>query len=393
MGRAELADSSNPAQTPSVPADIAGLASHADPVPPENAAEISSPADGEVFDPGLMIATFEGIAASAHHHAATRRVRHARLALACGLASVALSALSLRPEVWMSLPAAALGFTAIVLGYLTLTATRRHDHSAFTSGACVASMLLGTVGMFLGPLAFARLGRDLRELNGHSLTRRHLGELGRALNEYSDQRGTYPVGGTFVRNASGEFRGQHGWMTFLLPFIGEQALYQQIDQSKPFDALENRDPMGRPVVAYQAAEADRSKIGRGFAVSHFADVGGDIEDETGVSHAGIFARVTAVRQAEITDGLANTLVVGELAGGFPPWGDPENWRLIGRGLNRDPNGFGNAAGNGAMFLFADGAVKVLGNNTDPKLLKQLSTRDGGESRNPASIGPTAMPAR
>lgn len=313
-----------------------------------------------------------------HLRRSPRRIRQSSIALLCGVASIPLSALSIRPEVWMSIPASGTGFIAIILGYMALTGCRLRDLSTFTKTASQVGMLLGTLGIFLGPLVFARVGRELRESSGHHQTRKHLNVIGDGLERFYDQHGVYPIGGTFVREKSGAFRGQHGWMTFLLPYIGEQRLYAQIDQTKPFDAAENRLAMGHDVEVYYAAGGDRTKIGQGFAVAHFAGVGGDVDDVSRLLHAGIFARDIAIKKSDVSDGLANTLIVGELAGNYAPWGDPENWRTIGKGLNKDVNGFGNAAGTGAMFLLGDGSVKMFSNKTDPKLLKQLSTRDGGE---------------
>jgi hypothetical protein len=309
--------------------------------------------------------------------AARQARRQGWLALVCGLAAVAASALSLWPTFLATLPATSLGFIAIITGYMALTGAGRRDLGRATRGILILGMLLGTAGIFLGPLLFAGIGRSLRETTGEQLTRRHLQHIGEGLDHHYAQHGGYPIGGTFGRDETGVIRGQHGWMTFLLPFVGEAELYRQIDQSKPFDDAVNRDLMGRNVTVYFAAGGDRSRIGQGFAVSHFAGLGGEIDDANGLSHIGIFERDVAVKREEITDGLSNTLIVGELAGLYPPWGEPENWRRIGRGLNRDVNGFGSYEGHGAMFLLADGSVKFFNNKTDPKLLEKMSTRDGG----------------
>ena len=310
---------------------------------------------------------------------ATRQARkQVRIGLACGVAAVAASALSLLPNFLVSLPATALGFIAIIAGYLALTGAARREITAATRGVLIFGMLLGTAGIFLGPLLFAGLGRNLRESTGNQATRRHLDLIGEGLDQHYIQKEGYPIGGTFGRDDAGVIRGQHGWMTFLLPYVGESELYRKIDQALPFDDPVNRDAMGRNVNVYFAEGGDRSRIGQGFSVSHFAGLGGEIDEAGGLSHLGIFERDVAVKREEITDGLANTLIVGELAGTYPPWGDPENWRKIGRGLNKDVNGFGSYGGHGASFLLADGSVKFFSNKTDPKLLEKMSTRDGGE---------------
>ena len=315
-------------------------------------------------------------------HRYRQAARHGRrqgwLALGCGLAAVAASVLSVLPGFWVSLPASALGFIAIIAGYLALTGAGRREITGATRGLLLSGMLLGTIGMFLGPLLFAGIGRNQREFTGQQATKLHLQQMGEGLNRHYIQHEGYPIGGTFGRDETGVIRGQHGWMTFLLPSIGEADLYRQIDQAKPFDDPVNRDAMGRNVDVYFAAGGDRSRIGLGFSVSHFAGLGGEINEANGLAHVGIFERDVSVKRDEITDGLSNTLIVGELAGIYPPWGEPENWRMIGRGLNKDANGFGSYGGQGATFLRADGSVKFFSNKTDPKLLEKLSTRDGTE---------------
>jgi Protein of unknown function (DUF1559) len=342
--------------------------------------ELAEPQPATLPTPPVMMEVIqpEDLEPARYRRANTQARRQCWVGFACGIAAVAASALAILPHVWSGFPATGLGFAAIISGYLALTGAARRELTFATRSASVMGMLLGTLGVFLGPLLFANLGRSLREETGQQLTQQHLKQVGGAIDRYYAAREAYPIGGTFARDEAGAIKGQHGWMTFLLPFVGQDELYHSIDMSQPFDAPVNRTAMGRDVVTFFAAGGDRSKIGQGFAVSHYAGVGGEIDDDRGLSHVGIFERDVAVKRDEITDGLSNTLIVGELAGNYPPWGDPENWRTIGRGLNRDANGFGSAAGNGAAFLLGDGAVKFFSNKTDPKLLERLSTRDGGE---------------
>ena len=309
-------------------------------------------------------------------------IRQARrqtwLGLTMGFLAIVASALSLLPNFLASLPATAMGFVAIIACYLALTGPARRENSLSTRSLSIVGMLLGTAGVFLGPLLFAGIGRSMRDQTGNQSTRKHLQALSVGLDHHYAEHDGYPVGGRFDRNEAGTIRGQHGWMTFLLPYVGEADLYREIDLSKPFDDPVNRNAMGKNVNIYFAGGGDRSRLGDGFSVSHFAGLGGEIDEGGTLAHVGIFERDVGVKREEITDGLSNTLIIGELAGVYPPWGDPENWRTIGRGLNKDVNGFGSATGNGATFLLADGTVRFFSNKTDPRLLEKLSTRDGGE---------------
>ena len=56
--------------------------------------------------------------------------------------------------------------------------------------------------------------------------------------------------------------------------------------------------------------------------------------------AGLFSVNSKVRRQDVADGLSNTLAAGEIADQLPAWGDPENWRTVGKGINRDAQGFG-----------------------------------------------------
>jgi prepilin-type processing-associated H-X9-DG protein len=87
---------------------------------------------------------------------------------------------------------------------------------------------------------------------------------------------------------------------------------------------------------------------------------------------------TSRKLADITDGLENTLLVGQAIDNLKPWGQPINWRDPALGINQSPTGFGNAPRTGALFVFADGHVKFLTSDTSPALLRALGTPDAAD---------------
>ena len=144
-------------------------------------------------------------------------------------------------------------------------------------------------------------------------TRKHLEQIGHALDKYHAEQGAYPVGGTTFRDKQQRERGLHGWMTALLPYVGANSVYQQIDLKKPYDDPVNRAAMSLPVESYYAAGGKRLPVGPGFAASHFAGVGGEIKDPEGATHpAGIFTQNRAIKRDEVRDGLSHTLIAGKL---------------------------------------------------------------------------------
>jgi hypothetical protein len=290
---------------------------------------------------------------------------------------------------WWKLPATVAGGAALVLGLSAANDLRRlrRRQRAARGTAQVTGILsawlgvgLGTAGILLGPLLFAGAGRDLRQAFGRRGAKTNLEAIGRGLNAYHTQHDRFPPGGAFQSDNAGNERPMHGWMTFLLPYIGEETLYRSIDLERPYSDAANFPALSRDVPLYFTPGADRSKVGSGLGAAHFAGVGGEvIEPKTGLLHFGVFERNSQVRRDDVTDGLSHTVIAGEIAHRFPPWGDPSNWRPLTGGLNADPRGFGNVDGSGAMFLHADGSVRFYSNQTSPRTLQQLGTRDGGET--------------
>jgi hypothetical protein len=308
------------------------------------------------------------------------RSRTAVVSLLLGAAAVPCSAFALVPQVWAGMPATVLGFAALVLGWMALGEIHRSRGRQTGRLLAAVGMVSGIGGMFLGPLLFARVGADWQQARDRRETMANLESIGAALDAYHDAHGKFPAGGIAPAGPAAPGYSLHSWATALLPYLGEESLYRQIDLSRPFDDDVNFSAMSRDVPAFFAAGADRSKTRRGYAVMHFAGVGGELATGDGRRvRAGIFDRRTGMNRAEISDGLSQTLVAGEISHRFPPWGEPGNWRSIGPGLNKHPAGFGNAEGTGAMFLKADGSVRFYSNKTSPDILQRLATPDAGDS--------------
>src|SRR5262249_45237366 len=84
---------------------------------------------------------------------------------------------------------------------------------------------------------------------------------------------------------------------------------------------------------------------------------------------------------DITDGVSNTILAGEVADNLKPWGYPANWRDPALGINKSADGFGGPwkTRRGVQFIFVDGSWHFIKEDIDPATLKALSTPDGGES--------------
>ncbi len=304
-----------------------------------------------------------------------------RAIVAIGFAILAalVSGLSYRPEWWWRFPALVIGLVAIVLGFMASSDVRRSRGRLKGRWTAQTSVLLGAFGMFLAPIVFAGLGDRARANAGREQIDGRLRRMGQALDQIHAQQGQFPEAAMKGRDAHGDNVPMHGWMTPLLPALGYEPIYRQIDLKQPYDAPANLAAMQQTIPEFSLPRRKPSRSPRGLSLTHFAGVGGqDVREPTGLVHLGLFSDGGPVRREHFTDGLSQTIIIGEIRDTFPPWGEPGNVRSIGEGLNRQFRGFGNEASTGATFLHADGSVKFYSNKTDKRVLQRLETRDGAE---------------
>jgi hypothetical protein len=298
-------------------------------------------------------------------------------AVAAGILSVLLAGLNLLPSFGAKIPATIVGAYALLLGYQTLNSNRRLRESVPQMLAPVG-MFLGLVGIFAGPAYLNELGDSWRNRSTKEVIEANLGSISKALSDYSIEKGSFPAGGTFTVDEAGLEVGMHGWMTTLLPYLGHMEIYDSIELSKPWNDEANTPAMSRPIPTFLIPSVPHEPTGRGFAIAHYAGVGGLIQTDQGLLPTGIFEKNSKVRIEEVSDGMSQTLIAGEIARALPAWGDPENWRTIEGPLNVRLSSFGNASGTGAHFLKGDGSVRFFSNKTSPDVLQKLATRDGGD---------------
>ncbi len=300
-------------------------------------------------------------------------------ALSLGIGTVILSGLSLQSGWLMRFPSLITGVAALMLGFIAIGDVRRSRGRFKGRFGAMTGVVLGALGMLLAPLLFARLGDSWRENAGREEIASRLRRIGDSLDQHHAQHGHFPPAVVFAKKLDAK-QPLHGWMTPLLPFLGHEQIHRRLDLTQPFDAPANIAVMQQIIPEFVIPSRKLVRSPRGLGLTHFAGVGGEaVNEQVGLMHLGIFAEEGAVRREQITDGLSQTIVVGEIADPLPAWGEPGNMRTIGDGLNKQFHGFGNPSGTGATFLHGDGSVKFYSNKIDRRLLKQLETRDGGEA--------------
>jgi type II secretory pathway pseudopilin PulG len=241
----------------------------------------------------------------------------------------------------------------------------------------------------------------------------NLRQLGLALHHYHDSHKAFPPG-VRIRVAREPFPFM-GWQARLLPYLEQQALWQQVQR----DYRTNRFPFRPPL--HQANQLTIELFGcpadpRVSAVQTFNERPVSLTSYLGVEgndfrkKDGLLFHNSRIRLTDVRDGLGNTLLAGERP---PSFNFRYGWWYAGNGQNatgsadmvlgvrelaakgtgcpRGPHRFGPAQldepcrflhfwslhRGGAHFLVADGAVRFLTYDADP-LLPALATRAGRE---------------
>jgi prepilin-type N-terminal cleavage/methylation domain-containing protein/prepilin-type processing-associated H-X9-DG protein len=253
-----------------------------------------------------------------------------------------------------------------------------------------------------------------REAARRAQCQNNLRQLGLAIHGYNDIHGRLP----YLRSGGGQNR--HTWALLILPYMEQSAVYQAY--STPLtgvsqtDGMNNHTATAAPIVSARSAQVKvfqcpsrratkaLSPITTGSTVlgmpSDYAACSGD----TGTAPTtGVFPAVNSnhqtagVRLAEITDGLSNTIMVGEkhivnkmvndYAQDGMIYSGSENLTYHRRGNSSMPlaNGpqssinsqFGSWHPGGCQFVFGDGSVQSLTPALPGATLALYANKDDG----------------
>jgi prepilin-type processing-associated H-X9-DG protein len=274
-------------------------------------------------------------------------------------------------------------------------------------------VIIGIIGVLFALLAPAI--QRARDASQRTQCGNNLHQIGLALVMYHDLQATFPPGDTSPK--AGETYPWMSWLTRILPFVEQGALWQQAQQAYLADPLPFDNPphvdFATPVSVFTCPADPRSltvqPTHNGLNVSLTSYVGVNGADFT--TKDGILYIDSHVAMSDITDGSSNTLGerppsadfwygwwyagIGQMGSGSPDqvlgvrelnrnarwlWFCPPGpYHLEGGQVQNqcDTLHFWSPHSGGANFLFADGSVHFLSYSVDP-LMPALATRAGGE---------------
>lgn len=210
---------------------------------------------------------------------------------------------------------------------------------------------------------------------------------------HNDGRGK--LVGIFNRKEDENPNAQLSWMTALLPHLGYQKHYDMLARDKPITEKANLQVGVQTIPEFLNPIEGKSRWSGypfdGLALTHFAGMSG-VEDARNVCagelprsdpRAGVFGYDTVAKPSEITDGTSQTVMIvgsGPLAspwimgGGatIRGWREPLFDPVGGLGMRGLPNG-------GTVVVMADGSVRQIPANIDPKVFRAMCTIHGAET--------------
>jgi len=153
------------------------------------------------------------------------------------------------------------------------------------------------------------------------------------------------------------------WRVKFLPYLEQSYLYDQYDQSQPWDSAKNRAISDRKVQIYHDIndpDINSTKtyflavVGPGTALEADKPVGlGQLHDP---SRTILFVEANADRAV--------------------PWAEPKDLEYN----SAEPRaGLGDVRPGGFVAAFADGSTRFIHNSADPDVLKAMMSRDDGDN--------------
>jgi len=219
-------------------------------------------------------------------------------------------------------------------------------------GMCVGVAVI-FVGLFLSSFSSAREAARRTQCKGH------LSGIALALHRYHETHMAFPP--TYTVDENGQRL--HSWRTLILPYLGQEELFERLDLSKPWNHPVNAEVFNAKLNAFWCPS---SELPSDFT-TYLAVVG-----ENACFHP---TKPRAI--SEITDGTSNTIMVIEVpVKQAVHWMSPHDAddQMV---LNIGPADK-RAHTGGVQAAVADGSVRFLSATMDPETRRAVISINGKE---------------
>ncbi len=241
---------------------------------------------------------------------------------------------------------------------------RTESHGVIPSGTEVGPAAVAVLVALLLPAV-----QQAREAARRSQAKNNLKQIGLAMHNYHDTFQAFPG----AANTDKKGKALLSWRVHILPFIDQNALYQQFHFDEPWDSEHNKKLAATvPAVYIDPSQADLAKEGKTVYLAVRGK--GTMFEDNGKTEGN---QSLGTRMRDITDGTSNTIAVVEAhRAAAVVWTKPDDITID---FKNPIKGLKGARAGGFHALFCDGSVRFISDAIDATVLKALFTRNGGET--------------
>jgi len=243
-------------------------------------------------------------------------------------------------------------------------------------------VVISIVGVLIGMLLPAV--QSVREASRRIACGNNLHQISIALQNHHSLHQAFPIGGIEWRTRNDPSRRQLAWSAFLLPFLEQENVWQQLDLNTAFDSLENAEAAATVIDVFVCPSSLRGhQTSNNRGPCDYGGIYGERITSPNNPPKGTMLHDVAIALRDVTDGSSHTLIIAEDSG----WTDGQ-W-INGRNIfdqafpiNQAPvfeNDIRSEHPQGANAARCDGSVGFLSEAIDLQVLAALCTRAGGET--------------
>jgi prepilin-type processing-associated H-X9-DG protein len=257
------------------------------------------------------------------------------------------------------------GIPAIILGVLGLMDTGNPKKRVTGKAMAITGIVLGSITTLLVPVQIALLlpaVQAAREAARRAQCTNNLKQIALAMHQFEERHDAFPPAASY--DATG--KPLLSWRVLILPYLGEEVLYNQFHLDEPWDSPHNQPLGDRMPGVFQCPSGNPAH--------------GLTTYEVVVDPQSMFTgEASGVSIGDVRDGASNTLLVVEAAKPVP-WTKPEDLSLaapepaLGMG-SKHPGGFNASMADGSVIFVRSSPSSPI----DPQQLRAIVTRRGGEA--------------
>ncbi|MFO0959194.1 MAG: DUF1559 domain-containing protein [Isosphaeraceae bacterium] len=267
------------------------------------------------------------------------------------------------------------GVPGLIVGVLGLNEINASNGRIQGKGLAITGIIIGGLSLVLMlPAVLIALllpaVQSAREAARRVQCMNNLKQVGLAMHNFESSYNAFPAQAITDANGTPLL----SWRVAILPFIEQQALYQQFHLDEPWDSPHNMSLLSQMPMTYVCpSDVDPSAKSRGL--THYQVIAGPGTAFDPSVHTYTGPGVTrGLGVSTIADGTSNTVMVVEAASTVE-WTRPDD-------LPYQPNGplppLGSSHPGGENVLMMDGSVRFLKSSISELVLRALFTRSGGE---------------